>query len=305
MNKILVIIGPTAVGKTSIGIEAAKRLNGEIISADSRQLYRHLDIGTAKPPADTGIQHHLVDFLELDKRFNAVKFAELARETIQNIFTNSKIPVIVGGTGLYIKSLTSGFFKGVSSDKKTRAELNARHKAGEDLYAELEIVDPVAVKKIHPNNYVRIQRALEVYYITGKPISSFWKEGEHFKPGFESVIVGLTRLPRKALYERAEARVERMFADGWIKEVHDLLEKGVQPDCPGFEALGYGEIVKFLRGEMELPEAVLKIKQATRHYIKRQFTFFKKLEVAEWLDLERMSGKEAVGRIEKIWGKRE
>ncbi|MBN1756087.1 tRNA (adenosine(37)-N6)-dimethylallyltransferase MiaA [bacterium] len=298
---ILVLIGPTAIGKTSLALRLAPLLNAEIISADSRQIYKYLDIGTAKPPPDPAVPHHLVDFLEPTERFNAMRFAELARARIERLFAEKKVPMVVGGTGLYIKSLIQGIFKGAGANPKVRTELIARHSAGQDLYKELRSIDPRAAEKIHPHNYVRIQRALEVYYSTGKTLSNHWDEAEYFSPGFRTMIFGLTLTPRSELYRKAEERVDQMIRAGWAEEVRKLLARGYSPGCPAFEALGYREIVRYLQNQLNLEEVAQLIKTQTRNYIKRQYTFFKKMDVRAWYNLKEIDEEQIAFNINALF----
>ncbi len=203
-KKVLIILGPTAVGKTSLATKLAERIEAELISADSCQIYKFMNIGTDKPPHDPENKHHLVDFLAPDKRFDAMQFVNKSEEAIRDILARSLLPIVVGGTGLYIKALVDGLFTGIFKDRKVRAELEKRRlEEDEDLYALLEKVDPKAAAQIHPNNYVRIQRALEVYLLSGKPISYWWSQGKYTNSPFEYIQIGLTRA-RKKLYKRAE-----------------------------------------------------------------------------------------------------
>lgn len=287
IGRILLITGPTASGKSSLAEYVALRRGGrgqncEIISADSRQVYRGLDIGTAKPK-NPPVPYHLIDIAEPTEQYSAARFVQDTAEAIADIIQRGKMPIVVGGTGLYIRALTVGIFEGNFRDDKLRAELRRRYDAGEDLFAELAEIDPVAAEKIDPRNFVRIQRALEVYYISGKPISYHWEHSAYKKVPytFDKVAVSI---PRDELHKRIKERVYKMLEDGWIKETERLLKKLTQPaPAPALLSLGYPEIIAFINGELtgeELPEKII---AKTNGYARRQMVWLRKEPNLKWL----------------------
>lgn len=289
-GKILVILGPTGVGKTKISLELADNIKGEIICADSRQIYRYMDIGTAKPkPEQRGkIAHHLIDIVDPDEKFTAADFAREATKIIKELIASGKSPIVVGGSGLYIRALTRGFFKGPKGNSKIREKLKkiARQKGKEYLHKKLSNVDPEAAKRIHPNNLVRIIRALEVYELTKTPISQFQKQGEYDKREFDFTKIGLN-LDRKKLYAEIEKRVDQMMDEGLLNEVKKLENLGYSKKSTPLKTLGYKELISYLEGNLSHSEAVDLIKKNTRNYAKRQLTWFKKEEDITWLDVEK------------------
>ena len=273
-KKSLVICGATAVGKSEIAQIVAEKLDGEIISADSRQIYKELDIGTAKP-LDTRIRHHLIDIIEPTEKFDSMKFVRLSLEAMEEIRGRGKLPIIVGGTGLYIRALTEGIFTGDFYNENIRKNLRQRWEKGENLYDELRRVDPKAASKIDPNNYVRIERALEVFLVSGKPIS-YWWQNETKPPSEWKFVKILLSVERELLYRRIEKRTRKMLESGWVDEVKNLLRRGLSPDCPGLSSIGYRQIVEFTRGEIPYGEMFESIVRETKHYAKRQIVWFKK-----------------------------
>ncbi len=276
--KIVAIIGPTAAGKSSLAVDLASRFGGEIISADSVQVYRFLDIGTAKPsPADRrGIPHHLIDFLNPDEDYSAALFREQADNIIRCLHTG-RIPVfVVGGTGLYLKALTRGLFHGPSADPRLRQEFQetAEKRGSPFLHEKLREIDPAAAARISPQDALRIIRALEVFALTRTPISGFQGEHRFGDHPYEILKIGLW-VTREDLYRRIELRVERMIQTGWVGEVRSVLNKGYSPQAKPLQSLGYKHIVSHLSGAMPLEEAIPLIKQNTRRYAKRQLTWFK------------------------------
>jgi tRNA dimethylallyltransferase len=299
-KKILTILGPTASGKTKVSLEIADIIKGEIISADSRQIYRFMDIGTAKPGLEERkkIPHHLIDLVNPDEYFSAADYSTKAREAIKNILGRGKEPIVVGGSGLYLRALFKGIFKGPGRDEKLRSELNQRaERLGiESLYTELEKKDPEAAKKIGPHNLVRIIRALEVYELTGKKISVLQKKGEYPPEEYDFVKIGF-ELDREHLYQRIDQRVEQMIKAGLVAEVKSLKEKGYDLRFAPLRTFGYKEIFHYLDGNMSLDEAVQNIKLETRHYAKRQITWFKKEEGIFWIDWEKENPRDEILRI--------
>ena len=289
VGKVLVILGPTGVGKTKISLEVADKLNGEIICADSRQIYRFMDIGTAKPDPEQRkrIAHHLIDVVDPDQRFTAADFAREAKKIIKDLIGRGKPTIVTGGTGLYIRALTRGFFKGPKGDSKIREKLKktAQKKGKEFLHKKLSNVDPEAAQSIHPNNLLRVIRALEVYEITGTPISHLQKQGEYDKSEFDFTKIGLN-LDRKKLYEKIEKRVDEMMDQGLLDEVKRLKNLGFSKELTPLKTLGYKELFSYLGGDLSLFEAVELIKKNTRNYAKRQLTWFKKEEDLTWFDVE-------------------
>jgi len=287
MNKVIVIAGPTASGKTDLAIKLAHEINGEIISADSMQIYRGMDIGTAKPTMEErqGIPHYLIDIVDPDEEYSVAHFQRDAKNCIKEILNRGKVPIVAGGTGLYINSLVYNInFSETTADWEYRKQLEeiARDKGPEELHRFLQKVDPVSAEKIHPNNIKRVIRALEVFKTTGKPISQHQLESRTEKPEYEFKIFGL-EMDRKILYERINKRVDKMMEMGLYEEVESLLEK-YSPDLVSLQGIGYKEIISAIKGEYSLEEAVEKIKLNTRHLAKRQITWFKKTENLRWID---------------------
>lgn len=286
-QKLLVIIGPTAVGKTKLSVAMAKRFNGEIISGDSMQIYRGMDIGTAKIRKDEmeGIPHHLIDIKEPNESFSVAEFQQLVREEIAEIAGRGKLPIIAGGTGLYIQSVIYDYrFSDVSGDEKLRQELEQRAKkiGHEALHQELRKVDPISAATIHPNNVRRVIRALEIYYQAGKPRNEFENIGPADIP-YNAAVVGLT-MDREQLYQRINARVDSMMEEGLLEEVKQLYQLGLR-NCQSIQAIGYKEIYQYLDGEISLETAVEKLKQNSRRYAKRQLTWFRNKMEVKWFDL--------------------
>jgi tRNA dimethylallyltransferase len=273
---VVFLVGATAVGKSALALELAQRIPGEIVSADSRLLYRGLDIGTAKPsPAErTLVPHHLIDVTEPDRPWSLAQFQQAALACFEDIASRGRIPYCVGGTGQYVRSLLEGWRIPPAAPKRAlRESLERRAADGEAaaMHAELARLDPAAAAKIDPRNARRVVRALEVVLATGRPFSAQRMRGP---VPFRPVILGLT-LPRPALYARADARIDAMLAAGWIGEVRGLLARGFDSPLPAFSALGYGQIVRHLRGELSREECVREIRRATRVLIRRQANWFR------------------------------
>jgi len=286
VKKIIAIVGPTGVGKSELAVFLGEKLNGEIINFDSLQFYKELNIGTAKPGEEERkrVPHHLYDLLELDEEFNAAKFVEIADNLIKEIWGRGKIPILVGGTGLYLRAFEYGLFP-MEVPKEIRETL--RKRANQDLsslYEELKRLDPEYAQKISPKDKVRITRALEVIYASSKPISYFHKENPFFgKKRYNLIKIGLI-LPRKELYEKINLRVIKMIEKGWIEEVKKLLEKGYSPELKTFKAIGYKYIIQYLQGKLSLEKAIELIQRDTRRYAKRQLTWFKKEPDIYWFN---------------------
>ncbi len=278
MNKVLAIVGPTAVGKTAFGIECAKTFDGEIISGDSIQIYKGLDIGSAKPDQEelSAAVHHLIDIKEADGTYSVKEFQELSRHHIDEISRKGKLPIIVGGTGLYIKaSLYDYQFFDEEEEDDPYEDLS-----NEELYSLLKEKDPLALEKIHINNRKRLVRALNVYEKHKKGISQIKAEQEH-EPVYDCLIIGLTA-ERKALFERIDQRVDRMMEDGLLKEIKGLLKKGISFDMQSMQGIGYKEFRAYFDGEKSLEECVEDVKIHSRHFAKRQYTFFNNQLDVKW-----------------------
>jgi tRNA dimethylallyltransferase len=286
---LLVVLGPTAVGKSRVAVDLALRFGGEIISGDSIQVYRGFDIGTDKPgpEARRGVPHHLIDIVEPEVQFTAADFVREALAAARGIASRGRLPIVAGGTGLYIKALVDGLFPGPGRDPDVRAalEAEARDTGLDILFRRLESVDPEYARKIRGRDRVRIIRALEVYMTTGRPISQHFQDTRSPVMGRTVLRLGL-RLEREALCRRIEDRVERMFARGLIDEVRGLLEKGVPESAPPFRALGYNHVLRHLRGEIGRDEAISLTKTDTRQYAKRQMTWFRKMAGVVWFSPE-------------------
>lgn len=289
---LVVILGPTAVGKTRLGVDLALKLNGEIISGDSMQVYKHMDIGTAKirPAEMRGIPHYLIGIKEPNENFSVAEFQMLAEDKILDISSRSKLPIIVGGTGLYIQAVINDYrFNEQDDVKQLRNRLFdlANEKGNEYLHVKLAAVDPVSAKKIHINDLKRITRALEYYELTGMRISentTGYDTSEMKK--YNAVLIGLD-MERQRLYDRINSRVNKMLEDGLIEEVKGLLTKGYSPESPAMQSLGYRQIAAYLNGKYQLEEAVELIKRDTRHYAKRQLTWFRRDPRIHWFDMNR------------------
>lgn len=285
--KVVVICGPTASGKTALSIELAKRINGEIISSDSMQIYKDMDIGTAKPTKEEmqGIKHYLVDFVEPNKRYSVADFKKDAEKAIEEILKNGKVPIIVGGTGLYVDSLIYGIeYQDIKFDEQYRKELENRveQEGLESLYNEAKKIDPQAMEKISSNDQKRILRVLEIYKATGKNKTE--QEAESRKNGVKyDYKVFAINMDREKLYERINKRVDIMIEQGLIQEVQDLLKK--YDEFPtAMQGLGYKEVVEYLQGNISKEEMIDKVKMETRRYAKRQNTWFKKNKQTIWIE---------------------
>ncbi len=294
-RRLVLILGPTGVGKSRTAVDLALRFGGEIINGDSIQVYKGFDIGTDKPPAEVrgGVPHHLLDIVEPGVQFTAADFVREALREAGDIIGRGRIPFVVGGTGLYLKALVDGLFPGPGRDAALRRELEAEaaDKGLDVLFKRLEEVDPAYARKIRGRDRVRIIRALEVHRLTGRPISSHFAETRSPTGGFRLLRIGL-ELDRQSLYRRIEDRVERMFARGLADEVRGLLERGVGADAPPFRALGYRHVLRYLEGGISLEEAKSLTKIDTRHYAKRQMTWFRKMDGITWFSADDTQGLE-------------
>lgn len=285
---LIIITGPTAVGKTDISIRIAKKLDGEIISADSMQVYRHMDIGTAKirPEEMQGVRHHLIDCLAPYEEFNIYLFKEMADRAVEDILSRGKMPIIVGGTGFYIQSVLKNVdFSEEEKDTDYREKLRriADEQGAEILHDMLSKVDPAAADKIHANNVKRVIRALEYYEQTGMKISEH-NEAESEKESPFDYLYFVMNNDREVLYERIERRIDKMMEDGLVDEVKRLRQMGCTKDMVSMKGLGYKEIFAYLDGEISLEEAVYILKRGTRHFAKRQLTWFKREKDVIWMN---------------------
>jgi tRNA dimethylallyltransferase len=293
--RVVILLGPTGAGKSKVAIELAEELGGEIISADSMQVYRYMDIGTAKPTLEEQkrVRHHLINLVTPDQTFNAALYRTLGRKTIDQLDQDGKFIWVVGGTGLYIKTLTQGLFTSPQIDPGVRERLKqeAQEKGGDALYQRLMRVDPKTAFKLHPQDLFRTIRALEVFDSTGIPIS-FYREQHRFgERPYLTLKIGL-ETNRMALYRRIDQRMDRMIEMGFLQEVEGLMEMGYSGELKPMQSLGYKQMVQFLSKKMEWAEAVRQIKRDTRHYAKRQWTWFKADLEVHWrnepTDRERM-----------------
>jgi tRNA dimethylallyltransferase len=284
----VLIVGPTAVGKTELAIQLAERLNGEIVSADSRLFYRGMDMGTAKPTREeqSRVPHHLIDIADPAEILSLAVFQQKARESIADIHTRNKIPFLVGGTGQYIRAVTEGWNPPeVKPDERLRGELERmkEERGVYWLYEKLRNLDPAAAEKIDPRNYRRTIRALEVIMTTGKPFSE--QRGQAESP-YHLISVGLNR-PRAELYERVDQRIEAMFASGFLEEVKRLLEKGYSPSLPTMSAIGYREGIRVIQGEITKDQAKAEMRRVTRVFVRRQANWFKESDPnIKWFRVE-------------------
>lgn len=285
--KVVVICGPTASGKTALSIELAKKINGEIISSDSMQIYKDMDIGTAKPSKEEmrGIKHYMLDFVEPNKRYSVADFKKDAEKAIEDILEKGKVPIVVGGTGLYVDSLIYGIeYQDIKFDEQYRKELEnrAEQEGLESLYNEAKQIDPQAMEKISANDQKRILRVLEIYKATGKNKTE--QEIESRKNGIKyDYKVFAINMDREKLYDRINKRVDIMIEQGLIQEVQDLL--GKYEEFPtAMQGLGYKEVVEYLQGKISKEEMIDKIKMETRRYAKRQITWFKKNKQTIWIE---------------------
>jgi len=295
-EKLIVIIGPTAVGKTEISLELAKKMSTEIISGDSMLVYKGFDIGTAKPTLreQKSVQHHMIDILNPEQEFSVTQFKAYAQEHIQNINRKGKIPILAGGTGLYVKSLVEDYaFNETPGDEVYRRELEtlAEKQGKEYVHDMLRAVDPKTAERLHVNDFRRVIRALEVYHMGGELISQDKAMLEDGKLAYDAVVIGLNR-ERSHLYERINQRVDLMIESGFVAEVQALLKAGVPRNCQAMKGIGYLAIIEYLDGLISLDAAIENIKKSTRHFAKRQLTWYRKMPYIHWYDVEAYSSKE-------------
>ena len=300
---VLVIVGPTAVGKTALSIRLGQAFDGEAVSADSRQVYRYMDIGTAKPTKaeQTALRHHLIDIIDPDGELTLAHYQRLAAQAIDDIWARGKSPMLVGGTGLYVRALLEGWtVPKVPPNKALRARLlqEADRDGHEALHARLAEVDPTAAGKIDARNVRRVIRALEVYSETGTPISALQQKRP---PDYRLLKIGLTR-PRPALYARIDARIKRMIEQGLVEEVRWLVDQGYDYDLPAMSGLGYQQIGRYLRGEVSLDEAIALIKRQTRRFVRQQYNWFRLSDAStHWLDMDDLDESNAVEMVRDLY----
>lgn len=283
---MIVVLGPTATGKSELGLLLAKAFGGEIINADSMQVYKLMDIGTAKPPIHVRkeVPHHMIDLVFPDEPFSAGQYKTLGRKAIEEVISRGHIPLVVGGTGLYIRALLEGLIEGLKGNETIRKALyeEAKQVGNLGLWRRLAEIDPEATRRIHPNDIYRIVRALEIYAITRIPPSQL-REAHGFRERpYDTLKIGLFK-PRGELHRRIEERVDEMINQGLVDEVKGLLERGYGPELNSMKAIGYREIIRYLKGEIGLEEAIKLIKLNTRRFAKRQMTWFKRDPEVHWI----------------------
>jgi len=290
--KVIIICGPTGIGKTAVGIELARKFGGEIISADSMQIYRHMDIGTAKPTPEelAQIAHHMIDIVDPDEDYDAAQFAKQGRDRIAEIVNGNLIPFIVGGTGLYIKALLHGLFQSKPVDPRIRNRLNqeAEENGPGFLYERLKKIDPAAASRIHPNDSYRIMRALETIESSGKPISKHHQNHGFADDPFAALKIGL-QMDRQNLYARIDNRVELMIEAGLVEEVKKLLAMGYSAELKSMQSIGYRHVVEFLEEKLPWDECVRTLKRDTRRFAKRQFTWFGADPQIKWYEPDQLN----------------
>ena len=300
--KVVVLAGPTGVGKTSLAISLAVKFGAEIISADSMQVYRYLDIGTAKPSSSEREKavHHLIDLVDPDQEFDVAAYLARARPLINELHERRVPILVVGGTGFYVRSLIRGLFKGPGSDAVIRARLKqeARDSSKEDLHDHLAQVDPETAARLHPHDLFRVIRALEVFELTGRTISSFHTEHGLAEKPYQVLLCALT-LPCEELYGRIEARTRRMFEAGLVEEVQSLLKRGYTPDLKPLKSIGYKQVVDFLTGTISLDQARIEMTRMTRRYAKRQMTWLRSQPDIFRISYDRKN--ELKEKVSKFW----
>lgn len=299
---VVVVLGPTASGKTSLGIEIAEKFDGEIVSADSMQIYENMDIATAKPTADelSRVRHHLIGFVPVGEKFSVAKYKEKATQAIDDIFSRGKLPVVVGGTGFYIDTLVKNteFLDCEESDIREKLEARCEENGIETLYNELKDIDPKTADRLHINDNKRIIRALVVYYSTGKTISE-QDEASHLNESkYRWCLIGLKAQDRQYLYDRINLRVDKMLEEGLIEETEKFFESEVSSTAA--QAIGYKELKPYIDSLVTLEEAVEKLKMESRRYAKRQLTWFRRNADIHWLDIDTLTSDELIGKACEI-----
>lgn len=305
---VVVIVGPTAVGKSRVAVEVAKAFETEVLTADSRQVYRGMDIGTDKPVLEErqGIPHRLIDLVHPDEPFNTGLYRNQAVEEIDRLYRDSRLPLVVGGTGLYVRTLLNGLCAAPPADPTLREALRQEmQEQGHDaLYAKLVAIDPVTAARLHPRDESKVIRALEVYQLSGRRMSEFQQEHGFAERPFSALVIGLNR-DREVLYRRIEARIDWQLAHGLIEETAQLLAQGYQRDSAAMKGLGYRQVAEHLAGEYDRVEMVRRFKRDTRHFSKRQMTWFRKEPGIQWLTIEESDSVQhtaalAIGQVEQF-----
>lgn len=299
MYDLLVITGPTASGKTALGVETALALNGEVVSADSMQIYRRMDIGTAKPTPEEqrGVRHHMLDVAEPTENFSAAKYAELAAACVEDIRSRGKLPIVVGGTGLYIDGLLRGTeYAAAPEDPMLRAGLEEEYDriGGEAFRDKLRKTDPERAVRLAAGDRKRLVRAMEVFLLTGETITAHDERSRRTKPRYTALKLALTFRERETLYERIDRRAAQMFERGLVEEVRSLLREGVPANSTAMQAIGYKETAAYLRGECSLAEAVETVQRKSRQYAKRQLTWLRRDDAVRWITWEKEPDIESV-----------
>lgn len=288
-SPLVVIVGPTAIGKSRIAVQVAKMLQTEVLTADSRQVYRGMDIGTDKPTLKErqGVPHRLIDLVEPDAPFNAGEYRRHALKEIERLHREGRVPLVVGGTGLYVRTLLHGLCPGPAADWSFRRRVldAARLRGPEYLYEELRAIDPVQASRLHVRDQAKIVRALEVHHLAGRPLSAIQQEHAFQEAPFSALVLGLT-IARPVLYRRIDARVELELAKGLVEETRRLLAQGFHRDLASMKGLGYRQMAGFLGGDYDYEEAVRRLKRDTRRFAKRQYTWFRKEPGLIWLQTE-------------------
>ena len=289
MKPVVVIVGPTAVGKSRVAVEVAKVFATEVLTADSRQVYRGMDVGTDKPPLEErqGIPHRLIDLIDPDELFNAGLYRRQAIDEIERLYRDHRLPLVVGGTGLYIRTLLRGLCDAPPADPVVRAALKreAEDQGHDRLYARLVDVDPVTASRLHPRDESKVIRALEVYQLSGRRMSEFQQEHGFSERPFSALTIGLNR-ERDVLYRRIEERIDWQLAHGLTEETKRLLDQGYQRESAAMKGLGYRQMAEYLAGEYDAAEMVRRFKRDTRRFSKRQMTWFRKEPGLQWLTIE-------------------
>ncbi len=289
LKPLVVLVGPTAVGKSRVAVEVAKAFETEVLTADSRQVYRGMDVGTDKPVPEErqGVPHRLIDLVNPDESFNTGLYRRQALDEIERLYRDLRLPLVVGGTGLYVRTLIKGLCDAPPADPIVRAALrqDAKDQGYDRLYARLVVIDPVAAARLHPRDESKVIRALEVYQLSGRRMSEFQQEHGFAERPFSVLIIGLNR-DRSALYRRIEARIDWQLAHGLIEETKQLLVQGYQRDSAAMKGLGYRHVAEHLAGEYDAAEMVRRFKLDTRHFSKRQMTWFRKELGIQWLTIE-------------------
>lgn len=302
-KKAIVVVGATASGKTALGVHIAKKFNGEVISADSMQIYKGMDIATAKPTTEEmdGVKHHLIDFVDVKSQYSVSNYCDDAKIVFDSVIKNNKLPVIVGGTGLYIDSFLSNtkFLESAASDKIRQELLIEAEKNGiESLYEQLKVIDPDAAINIHPNNIVRVVRALEIYKTTGKTLTEQNRLSHAVESDIEPLYIGINYSDREKLYNRINLRVDLMLQAGLLEEAKEFFK--LNPSKTAFNAIGYKELKPFIDGNLSFDVCVENLKRETRRYAKRQITWFKRNKNINWVYADTQSKEEMLASVDEL-----